>query len=214
MLFLFGWLLINKNMLVGFPELNANMKVELPEPTDWEKANSYLSIDRTVHPVNWVRPGSNNAKQELQNFCETKLSRFASLRNKPSEDVLSNMSPYFHFGQIAPQRAIMEVEEYAKSHPGCKESAAAFVEEALVRRELSDNFCYHQENYDNTKGAFPWAQETLKAHEDDKREHVYSLEEFDQARTHSAFWNAMQTQLVVEGKLHGVCLPFRRYRRY
>lgn len=41
-------------------------------------------------------------------------------------------------------------------------SVASFVEEAFVRRELSDNFCYYNKNYDNINGAAEWARTTLQ----------------------------------------------------
>lgn len=203
---------INKNLskyLTEFPELEENKnlkKSDLPEPIDWEKANASLEIDRTLKAVTWLQPGAKNALSELELFCTKKLKNFKTLRNKPSEDVLSNMSPYFHFGQIAPQRAILNVKAYAKKNSSCSESADCFVEEALVRRELSENYCFYQKDYDSINGASSWAIDTLNDHKSDEREYVYSLEEFDKAQTHSAFWNAMQTQLIVDGKLHGVSI--------
>ena len=41
-------------------------------------------------------------------------------------------------------------------------SVSAFIEEAVVRRELADNFCFYNNNYDNINGAPAWAQETLR----------------------------------------------------
>jgi deoxyribodipyrimidine photo-lyase len=44
------------------------------------------------------------------------------------------------------------------------ESIAAFVEEGIVRRELSDNFCFYQPHYDSLEGAAGWARESLRLH--------------------------------------------------
>ena len=38
------------------------------------------------------------------------------------------------------------------------------MEEAVIRRELSDNFCSHNKNYDSLTGARVWAQESLEKH--------------------------------------------------
>lgn len=40
----------------------------------------------------------------------------------------------------------------------------------FVRRELSDNFCFHQPQYDSLDGAAGWAKETLQVHAKDPRE--------------------------------------------
>ena len=63
-------------------------------------------------------------------------------------------------GQISAQRCIMRVRS-------CKggsfaASVASFVEEAFVRRELSDNFCFYNKNYDTVTGAADWARTTLQ----------------------------------------------------
>lgn len=33
-------------------------------------------------------------------------------------------------------------------------SVASFIEELVVRRELTDNFCFYNKNYDSVKGQF------------------------------------------------------------
>jgi len=91
----------------------------------------------------------------------------------------------------------------------------------VVRRELSDNFCFYNQHYDSLTGAAAWAQvgdahiamhnndmdnwnqESLAAHAADKRDYVYTRQQFEAAQTHDALWNAAQTQLAVEGKMHG-----------
>lgn len=52
-------------------------------------------------------------------------------------------------GQLSVQRAILEVQKYRSKY---KESVDGFVEEAVVRRELADNFCYYNKNYDKVEG--------------------------------------------------------------
>jgi hypothetical protein len=47
------------------------------------------------------------------------------------------------------QRAVLYVKQHGKSH---SESVASFVEEGVVRRELSDNFCYYNQHYDSIEG--------------------------------------------------------------
>lgn len=59
------------------------------------------------------------------------------------------------------QRCILVVESFKSKY---KESVESFCEEAIIRRELADNFCYYNPNYDNIKGAYDWARKTLEEH--------------------------------------------------
>ena len=47
-----------------------------------------------------------------------------------------------------------------------------------------------------------WAKKTLADHARDRRQHVYSLEEFETSETHDELWNAAQRQLLTEGTIH------------
>ena len=48
----------------------------------------------------------------------------------------------------------------------------------------------------------PWAMATLAKHTPDRREHLYSLEEFEHGDTHDPLWNAAQRELVATGRIH------------
>ena len=51
----------------------------------------------------------------------------------------------------------------------------AFLEEAVVRRELSDNYVFYTPDiYDSLEAAADWAKRTLQEHAKDKREYVYT----------------------------------------
>lgn len=165
---------------------------------DWEKVYSSLKVDENVKPVDWIKPGEKAAHKVSKDFIENKLDLYDELRNDPNKDVLSNLSPYLHFGQISAQRIALIVSSLG-NHP----SAESFLEELVVRRELSDNFCYYNANYDSFKGFPDWAKKTLNAHKKDEREFVYTLKKFEEAKTHEDLWNAAQMQLVSTGKLHG-----------
>ena len=97
-------------------------------------------------------------------------------------------------GQISVQRAILTV---SKQKAKWKESTEAFIEEAVIRRELADNFCFYNENYDSLNGASDWARKTLQDHVKDKREYIYTREQFETARTHDQLWNAAQVKRVL-----------------
>ncbi|KAL7052158.1 hypothetical protein ACKWTF_004794 [Chironomus riparius] len=171
-----------------------------PEPIDWEELLESLKIDRSVEPVDWIKPGYKNSIEMLESFIMKRLKHFGDKRNDPTLSVLSNLSPYFHYGQIAVQRSIIEVKKYKSS---ASASVDAFCEEAIVRRELSDNFCFYNPNYDNLKGITDWAMKTLNDHRKDKRDYVYTRKEFEEAKTHDDLWNSAQIQMTKEGKMHG-----------
>ena len=165
--------------------------------TDLTKTISKLRIDRCVQKVDFFKGGTKEALKHLEVFLEGKLNRFPELRNDPTLDYLSHMSPYLHFGQISPLFIALKVKETRS--PGVE----AFLEELIVRRELSMNFVFYNEKYDSFEGLPEWAKKALKAHQRDKRQYLYSLEEFENAKTHDPYWNAAQKEMVVTGKMHG-----------
>ncbi|MGQ9646834.1 MAG: deoxyribodipyrimidine photo-lyase [Thermodesulfobacteriota bacterium] len=164
---------------------------------DVEEAISQLRIDRSVKRVNSFRGGTKQAKSHLEIFLESKLDRFPELRNDPTLDYLSHMSPYLHFGQISSLQIALKVSK-TKS-PGVD----AFLEELIVRRELSMNFVFYNQRYDAYEALPDWAKKSLKAHRKDKRSYVYSLKEFEMGTTHDPYWNAAQKEMVTKGKMHG-----------
>ncbi len=60
------------------------------------------------------------------------------------------MSSVLQTGQISAQRCILEVKGYKTKYA---KSVDAYMEETIIRRELSDNFCFYNPNYDNLKGS-------------------------------------------------------------
>lgn len=107
----------------------------------------------------------------LLGTCKFSLWHWVALSQDSCVQSLSNLSPYFHFGQLSVQRVALEIGKHKKTAPAAVDT---FLEEAVVRRELSDNFCFYEPNYDNIECAAVWARDTLKLHEKDKREYVYS----------------------------------------
>jgi deoxyribodipyrimidine photo-lyase len=167
--------------------------------TDWEVVRKVLKVDSNVLEAGWIKPGEKAAQQTVHHFVEHKLSGYDIKRNDPSQDGQSNLSPYLHFGQISAQRVVIEI----KRSKSLVKDRTAFLEELIVRRELSDNFCFYNSHYDNFEGFPDWAKKTLNEHRSDKRDYLYSLEQFETAQTHDALWNAAQMETVKTGKMHG-----------
>lgn len=183
-----------------FPAVKKMKKNELSaDKIDWENVIKNLKINHSVKEIEWIKPGEANALNCLNEFLDKKFGAYHQLRNDPTADVQSNLSPYLHFGQISAQRIALETQRIN----GNKESEKSFLEELIIRRELSDNFCYFNTKYDSFDGFPNWAKATLNEHRKDEREFVYSLEEFEQAKTHEDLWNTAQRELLSTGKLHG-----------
>lgn len=165
--------------------------------------------------------GSRAANAHLEAFISKDLARYAEHRNDPSLDAVSNLSPYLHFGHISSLRVVLRLQlELAKSNDNLhiiesskmpqpsglapvRDSVNALIEEMIVRKELSDNFCYYASSYRDVNAAPAWALETLRQHTHDPREHVYTYEQLATSQTHDDAWNAAQTQMTRTGKMHG-----------
>ncbi|MDI9433272.1 MAG: deoxyribodipyrimidine photo-lyase [Planctomycetota bacterium] len=165
--------------------------------SDIDQVIARLKVDGSVGPAAGFTGGTEQAKRRLAEFIRRKLDDYETHRNDPNLDATSNLSPYLHFGQISPLYIALKVGEISSS------GKDAFLEELIVRRELSFNFVYYNHQYDNYECLPPWARRTLEFHRRDRRESVYSLEEFETARTHDPYWNAAQKEIVRVGKMHG-----------
>ena len=167
---------------------------------DWEKIRNSVCVDESVPICQWAKPGSSHGLQQLQRFIAEGLEIYREQRNIPTTEAVSNLSPWLHFGHLSAQRTVIAVKLLENLYPA---SVSKFIDEAVVWSEMSDNYCYYNENYDNLNGAPEWAIESLNKHKNDKRKSLYSKEQFEEAQTHDDLWNAAQIQLKVEGKMHG-----------
>lgn len=162
--------------------------------------------------------GEQAAANQLATFISDGLLDYTHGRNDFSDDHQSNLSPYLHYGQISSLRVALEVMlsvntpplllreariAQAGQTPSREDGMNALLEEMIVRKELSDNFCLHNPHYKSLAGAPAWAIETLRQHWDDPRDFVYTADEWEGANTHDDAWNAAQRQLTRTGKLHG-----------
>lgn len=164
-------------------------------------------------------PGEKAAKKHLKEFIHRRLDNYAIDRNKPDQDAVSGLSPYLHFGQISSLRVALDIIREVGIEPlllheskmaqagenaSSEDGMNALFEEMLVRKELSDNFCFYSKaGYKDVKAAASWAQQTLAKHADDPREFLYTFEDWRDAKTHDNAWNAAQRQLLKTGKIHG-----------
>jgi deoxyribodipyrimidine photo-lyase len=192
--------------LVPVPPIRMKVKWDAPrsplhcEVTDIPALVAACEIDHGIAPSREFRGGRKEAERRLKHFLENDLRRYAKTSNQPSAKSTSGMSPYLHFGHISSLEIALAVKEYAAEH---KLIVDEFLEQLIVRRELAFNFARFGPRPD-TLGALPdWAQATLRKHSGDKRDPVYTREQFERAETHDALWNATQREMLDEGKIHG-----------
>lgn len=181
--------------LDDFPEIKKESEIIKKPNTNWDKLINLKKKN------NYFESGEFAASKVLKNFIKNKFEKYYLLRNDPSKNILSNLSIYLHFGQISSQKIALEIN--LLNNIKYEQSKNSFLEELIVRKELSDNFCNYNINYDNFNGFPNWAKETLKKHENDKREYIYSLKDLENYKTHDPLWNASQKEMILTGKMHG-----------
>lgn len=165
---------------------------------DWEKIISDLSYKKEAKRLK-IKGGATAGIKQCMHFIANILPYYAEKRNLPEEDYQSGLSPYFHFGHISPQRVAYLVETTTKKD----DNQIDFLEEMIIRRELTDNYCLNNENQDSTLGFDHWATETLEAHTSDPRIISYTKEILEKGLTHDDIWNSAQLELVHGGCIHG-----------
>jgi deoxyribodipyrimidine photo-lyase len=175
-----------------------------------------LPIDHSVGIVD-QRGGAVTARKRLQRFLRRQLPSYAEDANQPDLDARSGLSAYLHFGHISPHEMFHELMARERWSPqrlgektngkregwwGASAAAESWLDEFITWRELGYNMASHRDDYDRYESLPGWAQKTLNKHLGDPRPSVYSLDEFAAARTHDPLWNAAQTQLVRDGRIH------------
>lgn len=181
--------------LTSYPKLKKQTIKFVTNRINWKNVYKILKIDESVKTVNWIKPGEKNARTQALFFINNKLKDYEQNRNNPNLEAQSNLSPYLHFGHISAQEIAFKVKDDIR--------ALSFLDELIIRKELSDNFCYFQTKYDSSE-AFPnWAKETIEKHKKDKREYIYTMKQLENSKTHDDLWNAAQAELVKKGTMPG-----------
>jgi deoxyribodipyrimidine photo-lyase len=158
-----------------------------------------MDLDRSVGALDHLYTGgTSEAKKMFRRFLRNSFDGYVEHRNQPQTDDVSHMSKYLHFGHISPIWLALE----ARRSKTRKDNIESFVEELVVRRELSMNFVFYNDDYDSFSNLPGWAKETLREHEDDEREHVYTTEQLENAQTHDEYWNAAMREMVYTGYMH------------
>lgn len=185
--------------------------------SDISKTVSKLEINHNVGVIDM--DGTRQAALgKLGHFIGHSLMEYDEKRNHPDEKKTSGLSGWLHFGKISEY----EIVKAALNHQpenwdldsitpnGGKNSGffngdpniESFLDEVITWREVGFHFAHHRPDYDQFESLPDWVQKTMDEHRNDEREFVYSLEEFEQSRTHDELWNAAQAQLREDGIIH------------
>lgn len=179
-----------------------DLEVDCPETAvtsaTISKLVSECDIDHTVKPSNQYHGGTANGRKRLKKFVDEILPDYDKARSKPDRDGSSRLSSYLHFGFLSP----LEIALAVKDSDASQESKDAYLEELIVRRELSYNFTRHNPKYDSLESLPAWVQKTMRKHANDERQFNYTLEELEAGETHDELWNAAQREMVVTGEMH------------
>ncbi len=160
---------------------------------------SKIPVETSVPAVSAFKGGQQAAKIRLNRFIGESLENYENAARDPVAQCQSDMSPYLHFGQISPAAVYQEISG-SEASDGAK---WAYLEQLLVRRELSINFVYYNPGYDRYETAVPkWARNSLQAHRSDFRPHLYTEDQLEKAETHDPYWNAAQREMAATGKMH------------
>ncbi|KDO31180.1 hypothetical protein SPRG_03798 [Saprolegnia parasitica CBS 223.65] len=152
--------------------------------------------------VDTLLAAAKDVDRSIPRLLSKKLLKYGTERNEPSGNGASNLSPYLHYGNISPVDIALQVNATEGRGPAMAASKASFLEELIVRRELSMNFVwFNPRHYDSIKSLPPFATETLAIHADDARAIIYTEAQLDKAMTHDAYWNAAQLDMIVNGKM-------------
>ena len=183
------------DFLEPFPALKKHpysLEKSLPV-ISWKKLESLDGLDTDVAPVDWITGDHASSHKALKQFVATKIAEYDSGRNDPTLNAQSNLSPYLHYGILGAQTIALAIGSRSE----------AFFEELVVRRELADNFCFYNPQYDTPEGFPEWAKKSHAKHAHDVREYLYTKKQFEHAKTHDELWNAAQQEMVKTGKMHG-----------
>lgn len=157
-------------------------------------------IDHSIKPSLSFEGGRLAAEKLLDFFLHSNLQRFEKDRNEPVKHATSHMSPYLHFGQLSSLEIALAVQEFARKH---KINADSYLEELIVRRELSFNYVSHVERPDRLENLPEWCQQTMAQHARDERNPQYTPEQITYAQTYDDLWNATQKEMLLRGKIQG-----------
>lgn len=165
-----------------------------------------------------IEGGTRAARRRLDAFITHDLCRYGEGRNHPDDESSSGLSAYLHFGHISSHTALRAIARNCDWTPdrisgevtgsadrgwwGLPSYAETFLDELVTWRELGLNTARYRHDFDRYETLPAWSRETLALHEHDPRPQIYTLDQLEWSQTSDEIWNAAQTQLRREGRMH------------
>lgn len=178
------------------------LRVDCPEtPVSGGKIAELVAgcaVDHSVKASPYYHGGTASGRERLRRFVKEILPAYEKDRNRPEKDGSSRLSAWLHFGFLSSLEVALAVKE-ANAPEAAKN---AFLEELIVRRELSFNLTRHNEHYDSLRALPDWVHQTMRKHAGDERQFTYTLDELEAGETHDELWNAAQREMVATGEIH------------
>lgn len=190
---------LKNDFLTDFPIIKKLKQKPEFVKNDFDSFLSYVKMNKNVPQIvnkKDFKGGQSHGMLHLFSFLK-KIDGYEN-RNDANSNSTSRLSFWLHFGMVSSQRCVLEAEKLY-----CNSAVLQFVEEIFVRKELSDNFCYYVEDYTSIRSCYEWAQNSLRIHETDERENLFSLEELENQQTNDKLWNACQLHAAKFGYLNG-----------
>lgn len=152
-----------------------------------------MRLDHGVSPVPGLTGGSRAARARWDAWRRAHLAGYPARRNDAADpDGASQLSPWLHFGMIAPWAVAAEAADAG---------AEKFLDELLTWRELAWCFCAHRPDHGTVEALPEWARATL-ADTRGRRRHRPTLAAIERGETGDPFFDLAQRSLLRRGALH------------
>jgi len=153
-------------------------------------------IDHSVGPVADTVGGSMSGYDRWEQFKQNHLAVYHRKRNNPLTDGASRLSAYLHYGMVSPFRVAREAADVDN------EGSEKYLDELLIWRELAYGFCFYRPDHHRVSALPEWALASLRQHQGDDRQGLFSWEQLARANTGVELWDAAQMSLLRQGELH------------
>jgi len=159
------------------------------------KILSYCDIDPTVVPVTDFTGGFSTAIEHWEKWCKNGIRSYHKTRNNAANRYgVSGMSPYIHYGMIAPTKIAREASEIGGK------GAEKFLDELLIFREHAQHHCHKLVDPTSWNNLPEWAKISWNQRiltQDEKSQHMLEF-----GNSGDSLWDGAQIGLVRHGVMH------------